>query len=149
MATLFQTDAARGFVQSPRGLSAGVVMCARMKFIFSTAFAFATDKLELGVLPPFCRIVDATLLGELGSVNLVSIGLMSGEVGVNDVSRTVGSELFSGVSGNGVVTRMSALTGFKQSAYDHPVALGATLSADVLASAAKMVELLLYYAPQT
>lgn len=144
---LYQTDNAKGFIQSSRPLSAGVVMAARMKFVFNSALAFATDRLELGIIPPFCRVIDAILLGDAGGVNVATVGLMSGVPGVNDNARTVGSEFFTAVSVNGTVTRMVNPAGFKLPVLDIPQAIGITFSANITASAANMVELILKYAP--
>jgi hypothetical protein len=143
---LFQTDNARGFIQSSRPLSAGVEMVARMRFVFTTALLFAADRLELGIIPPFCRVTNAILLGDTGAVNAVTVGLMSGTPGVNDNARTVGNEFFTAVSANGTVTRMVNPAGFKLPALDIAQAIGMTFSANVAASAANSVELLLSYA---
>lgn len=143
--SLFQSDNAKGFIQSPRPLSAGKVMVARAKFIFTTALAFATDRLELCIIPPFCRVCDATLLGDVGGANNVTIGLMSGTPGVNDNARTVGSEFFTAVSANASVIRMANPAGFKLPASESMQSIGVTFSANVAASASNMIELLLFY----
>jgi hypothetical protein len=78
-----------------------------------------TDIIEIGVIPPNCRVVDAILDlgGALGTTAVADVGVMSGTPGDPSAARTCGAEFFTGVSGTtaapGTVTRMSALTGFR------------------------------------
>jgi hypothetical protein len=143
---LFQSDNARGFIQSPRPTSAGVEMVARWRFVFTTALAFATDRLEIGIIPPFCRITNMVLIGDVGAANNLSVGLMSGTPGVNDNARTVGTEFFTTVSGLATLTRMVNLGGFRVPVTDVSQAVGITFSANVAASPSNTVEILAYYA---
>ena len=67
-------------------------MWADFFYSFASVGLLTTDKLELGLLPAGCQIVDAILMP--GSLNgNASIGIMSGEAGLNDAARTVGAEL--------------------------------------------------------
>jgi hypothetical protein len=142
---IFQTDMAKGIIQPARVITAGSVICASARFVFSSAFTAATDKLELLILPAFCRIVDMTLLGETATATNATIGFMSGTPGDPDNARTVGSEFYSATAVNNTATRMSAVAGFRQPAVGYDRSIGLTLSADVSAGASKVVELLAFY----
>lgn len=142
---IFQTDHAKGLIQPPRPLSAGVRHLVRFRYVFSTAFAFATDKLELGPIPTWCRISGMTLIGETATATNATIGWMSGTPGDPDNARTVGAEFFSAQAVNNTISTPTLVTAFRQAAQEATRALGLTLSADVTASASKVIELLVTY----
>lgn len=94
-------------IQSPWAL--GMLLPARPQTAFAThsqlfimdipaAGIAANDILELAILPPYARIVDAKLVtvGSLGAAT-VDVGLMSGVTGdltnPDGSARTVGTEL--------------------------------------------------------
>ena len=117
-------------------------------FTFSETFAFGgTDKLELGVLPAFSRVVDYQVIPENMAGAVVNIGLMSGTFGVADSARTVGTELFAAqsvtdtaVAGTSKVGQLIAPTGADRS-------IGLTVNtADITAGATKKVTLRLLVA---
>jgi len=141
----FQSSTALRRLTPPRALSSGSVMVARFPFVFSTAFTFATDKLELGVLPAFANVCDAVLIGAIGAVCTANVGIMSGDVGDPNAARTIGSEFFSATDINAAVTRMSLATGFQFAKADYDRSIGLTTTANITASPSKKVELLLFY----
>lgn len=145
VAVFFQSKVAKGLVSPPRGLSAGQVMVSRAFFIFSTAFVAADDKLELLILPPFCRVHDMAILGEAAAAITADVGFMTGAAGDPDTARTTAFEFFDNVAINNTATRMSLLTGFKQASVDYARGIGLTPSANIAASATKRVEILMHY----
>ena len=77
----FQSNHAKRLITPPRPLSAGALAVARFDFTFSAAFTYTTDQVELGILPAFCTIFDAVLIGNSGGANTANVGLMAGEIG--------------------------------------------------------------------
>lgn len=68
---------------------------ATMVFDFTLPTSASTgDILEIGVLPSYCKLVDAVLISS-ASLTDVNVGLMSGAVGSTGV-RTSGVEYFDG-----------------------------------------------------
>lgn len=56
------------------------------------------DTLELFYLPPDVRITDMRVVTTGTAAATMSMGIMSGDVGSEDATRTTGTELFSGVT---------------------------------------------------
>lgn len=94
---LFQNDYHK-LVATPTPYQAGMLMVAVFDYTFAEDFE-TTDKLELGALPAGCKIVDGYAVGGAGiaATTTFDIGFMSGEVGVDDDTRTVGDQIFDGV----------------------------------------------------
>jgi len=128
----------------PSVYAAGEFTTQRATFTFSSTFAFATDVLELGVLPAGCRVVDAIALPESLNGN-ITIGLMSGTVGDPDAARTVGAELWSATAMASTPLRLALLTGWNIAPSTGHRSIGMTGSADITASASKILTLLLSY----
>ena len=107
------------------------------------------DILELGVLPPYATIVDATIvpIGSLGAAT-VDIGVMSGEVGellnTDGSARTNGNQLFAGATITGL-TRLTKTDMLVAAQSDKPRSIGVTFGAAVAAGAGKRFGLLLYF----
>jgi hypothetical protein len=142
--SLFQTYNAKGLIQSPVALSAGAVNFIRFDFTFTAAFAFATDQLELGVLPANCTICDAVLIGNAGGANTANVGLMTGTPGDKINARTISNELFAVQNINAQVARMSAQTGFNIAPVAYDRAIGLTTTANITAGT-NNISLLMYY----
>lgn len=85
----------------------------------TTAALVAGDIIEIGQLPCYCTVADAILIFDdldTGTPAItVDVGLMSGEVGVMDVARTCGNELFAAdvVGKAGGISRMTKVEGFR------------------------------------
>lgn len=129
---------------SPMPFQAGDVMWADFFYSFASVGLLTTDKLELGLLPAGCQIVDAILMPESLNGN-ASIGIMSGEAGLNDAARTVGAELWSASAVASTPARLALLTGFKLGVANVDRGIGYTTSADIVAGAGKQVTLRLFY----
>lgn len=125
----------------------GCLVTQVFSFTFNpTGFNTAnTDKVELGMLPAEAQIVGATIIGEgLGAVT-ANVGIMSGDFGSSDNTRTVGTQLFSAQSVNDTeanATRKNCLAVAPASTHR---SIGATLSANVVAGAGKKLTLVLEY----
>lgn len=100
--------------------SAGDVVANRFEMTIPAGTP-TTDIIELGSIPPNCRVLDAILDvgGSLGTTAVVEVGVMSGPPGAqtnadNVTPRTSGSEFFAAAPGTAsAVTRMTAVTGFR------------------------------------
>lgn len=146
MPAFFQSKVAKGFISPPRGLSAGAVMVSRAFFVFSTAFDVPGDKLEMMILPPFCRVHDMFILGEAAAAITADVGLMDGTAGDPDTARAITANLFfDDVAINNTMSRMSLLGGFKIGSVDYARGIALVPSADIAASASKRVELIMHY----
>lgn len=140
---LIQSDHAKGRKQAPYAAEAGNVVCARYEIDLNGAGA--TDVVELGILPAYCRIVDATLVTDgLGTGVTANVGLIDAEPGQVPGDVDVGTEIFDGadVAAGGVVrlsNKAAMLLGTEET--DRPV--GMTVSG---ASQGKAILLLQYAA---
>lgn len=112
--------------------------------VFSEAVA-STDILELCYLPAYCRILSAEVVSAGTSTTTFDIGFMSGDVGSDDASRTVGAELFDDVTPTTqTAAGLAALAAIAASAT--PRSIGVKGSANVAASANTKLHLRLRYA---
>lgn len=110
---LHQSKYAKGTLPIAAAGCAGVVVAQTFEFLVPTTIAEG-DIIELAPLLAGCRLVDWHLQSEDldsdGSPAIVwDIGLMSGEWGVNDDTRTCADELFDG-------TTLSQAGGFARAA---------------------------------
>lgn len=142
---LFQSRHALGQETAPVIYEAGCIGVAIFAYTFDKAFTAASDVLELGMLAADTRIIGATVIGEgLGAIT-ADVGLMSGDFGAKDATRTVGNQLFNDQSVNdteGNATRKNCLA---VAPSDKHRGLGVTLSGNVTASASKKITLVLEY----
>lgn len=142
--TIFQSEHGKGRRIAPTPEQSGQVTCAIFEYSFATAFAFATDKVELGVLPAEARIIDAVAVPS-GLNGNITIGIMSGTPGSTDDARTSGAELFSAQAMVSTPIRASALTAFNVAEAVIDRSIGLTGSADIAADANKTIKLFVYY----
>ncbi len=143
----FQSNHARGILQVPEPLSAGCLCAVRFDYVFTQAFAFAADQIEIGILPAFATIHNAVLLGNVGVINNANVGMMGGIVG--DIlsangARVITANLFAAQSVNGTVTRSIALAAFNIAPEPFARSIGVDLSANVTAGVTSL-SLLLHY----
>lgn len=121
---------------------AGEVVCERYSYVITSNLA-AGDIIEMGPLPAFAFPVDATLVtDELGAVT-IDAGIMSGEFGSQDQSRTCGAELFSAAADASAV-RMSLPGGFRLTPVGKDRGIGVKVSAAITA-ANQRIDLLVHY----
>lgn len=120
MPALIQSDAAKGIVPIPSGYSAGEVIAKRYSHAFPDTIA-AGDIVELAPIPAGMRVVDMILdtdiLDSDGASKTmdIDVGIMSGEFGDNDDTRTCGAEFFDGDTTvrTGGVARPTLKTAFR------------------------------------
>lgn len=137
-----QSDWAYGRRVAAVGDEAGDVICERYSYVITSDLA-AGDIIEMGPLPAFTFPVDATIVSdELGTVTL-NAGIMSGDFGSDDQSRTCGAELFSAAADASVV-RMSLPGGFRLTPVDKDRGIGVKVS-EAITAANQRIDLLLYY----
>lgn len=144
---LKQSAWAKGNQQAKRPQTAGAVHVQRFIYtVFSAADALlANDIVEIGELPPFCRIVDAKLYTN-GTMTAVTadVGMLSGEYGDLDNARTVGKELFEAAD----LTAMARLVksdALKIDSIEGSRGIGVKVLAAVPAAATKYLVLELSY----
>ena len=129
---------------SPMPFQAGDVMWADFFYSFASVGLLTTDKLELGLLPAGCQIVDAIPMPESLNGN-ASIGIMSGEAGLNDAARNRWRRTLVGLG-----RRLDGPLGaaHPDSSWASPTSTAAsagTTSADIVAGAGQQVTLRLFY----
>lgn len=137
----YQSDIGKRLISAPIVYEYGDVKCAEFTFTFSAGFVAASDKLELGEIPPDARPLFVDAIPENLNGN-ITIGVMSGEVGDPDSARTVGSEIFNAQAMASTVVRavpvIAATVNVRRS-------IGLTASADITAAANKKITLRVYY----
>lgn len=104
---LFRNDFGKLLSMPPSGAMAGVEMTAIFQHTFAAAggnFTAASDILEIGFLPAFCRPVRATIVAAGFGALTADVGFMTGEPGADlnqdGTARTSGDEIFDGVTVN-------------------------------------------------
>lgn len=138
---IFQSPWGAGQKIAPVSREAGGAVVEKYEFTISANLA-STDIVELGVLPAYHTVVDATLVtGALGAGVTADIGIMSGTLGSVDVSRTSGNELFAGAANNTVV-RMNRAAGFQIAPVEADRSIGLKVSGAVTASNQKVTLIL-------
>lgn len=138
---LIQSDHAKGRHQAPIAGEAGNVVAARYEIDLSAAAA--TDVVELGILPAYSRVVDATLVTDGVGVGITAdVGLLSDAPGETDDATTVGNELFAAadVAADGLV-RLSKTASLLLATTETDRAIGLSVSG---AATGKVVLLLQY-----
>lgn len=142
---LFQSRHALGQETAPVVYGAGTVTAAVFTHTFTANFTAAADILELGMIPADCRIVAATVIGEgLGAIN-ATVGVMTGEFGAKDGTRTTGNQLFNAQSVNDTEANATRKNCLAIAASDKHRGIGVTLSGNVTAGAAKKITLVVEY----
>lgn len=95
--SIIQSEYAKLNKTAPYPAFSGQAVAHRFAMTVTTATQ-AGDILELGILPPNCRVIDAVLDSDAfgGTTFAVDVGIMDGQVGDTDPARTCGNELFAG-----------------------------------------------------
>lgn len=143
---IIQTDYAKGILTPPGPRSHGDVHASKVTHVFSTT-TDENDIVEMTVLPAFCGVIDAILVPE-GTMTGITcdVGLMSGDVGSTDTSRTSADEIFDAAALDGGVVRMSKPAGFLIPPVDYDRSIGLKLSDEVAGASTKKATLVLFYA---
>lgn len=135
---LIQSEHAKGRLQAPYAAEAGNVVAVR--YTIDASLVAAGDVVELGILPAYCRVVDATLVAPDLAAVTANVGLIDAAPGEVTEESTVGTEMFDGAAAG--VTRLEAAEAFLLEAGETDAAIGLTLSG----AGAGSVTLLLQYA---
>lgn len=142
---IFPSDVTTGKLPIVAPRSAGAVHCQRFHYVFATT-QDENDILELGVLPAFCRVVDAVIVPE-GTMTsrTCDIGIMSGSVGSSDTARTSGDEFFDAAALDAGVVRMSKAAGFLVAPVAYDRSVGLKLDDEMTGASTKKITLILWY----
>jgi hypothetical protein len=132
---------------APIAGQSGTVMVAVFEHTFTTAFTAATDILEIGLMPAHARVVGATVIGAgFGGAITADVGLMTGDQGANDDTRTLtGTEFFNDADVNGAEANMARAAALAVTQSQTHRGIGVELSANVTAGAGKKLTLVLEY----
>ncbi|AEY69600.1 hypothetical protein PEp14_00011 [Erwinia phage PEp14] len=149
---LISTQFASGVRPTYRPQTAGALH-SQLFHVAIPAGGFASgDILELAILPPYARIVDAQLIlaGGAGVAGQTAdVGIMSGEPGepTNDdgSARTMGNELFAGAALDGI-QRLGKTDALFVKKTDKARSIGVKFNAAVPFVAGKQVALQLHFA---
>lgn len=145
---LFQSPWATGMLLPARPQTAFATHSQLYIMDIPAAGIAANDILELAILPPYARIVDAKLItaGSLGAAT-VDVGLMSGLTGEptneDGSARTVGTELFAAAALTAEVTQLAKSAALLVGPTQKDRSIGLKFSATVTAGAGKKIGLLL------
>lgn len=144
---LHQSKAANRRETAPVPLSAGMEAVAIFSYVFKDAYTAATDIIELGAIPATARVTGCTVIGEGLGVVTADIGIIDGEPGDGrDETRDLTAELlFDDVDVNDNEASAAMLTCLGIAVSQAHRGLGAKLSGDVAAGAAKKLTLVLRY----
>lgn len=148
---LHQSEEAKGNIPVPYPSCAGVVVAHQFNFTVPTSIAEG-DIIELGCIPPTCRLVDALFVSDdldsdASPAVVWDIGIMSGAWRANDGSSTSGDELFDGITTSqaGGAVRMSEKEGLRDAATAAARAVGAKLVTDADVAVEGVISLTLFY----
>lgn len=151
MATVFKSDWAKGLKAAPVSREARGVVVETFTYTFDEAVAaeFAIgDIVELAILPAYHTVVDAVMINEaLGTSVTGTVGIMSGDVGEEDNTRTSGAEIYSGTDlSSAAVTRPTIATAFTIAPADKDRSIGFKVGGAKITAAGQKVTLILRYA---
>ncbi|WP_296763709.1 hypothetical protein [Sediminimonas sp.] len=142
---LFQSATAKRRHTPPVPQQAGVKAAAVFTYAFNKDFTAADDILEIGMLPAGAQVLGATVIGESLGATTADIGIMTGDAGENDETRTSGIELFDDVSVNDNEAAASVKTCLALTPEQKHRGIGVVLSANVVAGAGKKITLVIEY----
>jgi len=138
---IITSDAAQGKQSVSYPAYAGHIAVQTVN-ITSPASLAAGDILEVGVLPALTRVIDLVVASDNVGFS-GQVGLMDGEVGSKDTSRTCGAEFIT----NGAITgvkRLSTASAFRVGSADHDRSIGIKMNSGT--PAAGTITLILTYA---
>ncbi|MGP9804031.1 hypothetical protein [Paracoccus sp. NSM] len=104
------------------------------------------DILELFYLPPNCRITDIRIVTAGTGAATLNMGLMSGDVGSEDASRTLGTQFFN-AQATPTNPQTASLAGLAAvAASPMPRSVGVSFSANVAANPGNRITAIVRYA---
>lgn len=127
----FQTAVAKRNVSPIITHAAGVVSKQIVAYEFRDAYATGTDKIEFMAIPSNSQLIGVRgFTSGLGAAT-VNMGLMTGEFGLVDDARVVGTEIMAGLAQNALVATLENCLAIEPQVDHFPRAIGITLSANV------------------
>lgn len=143
---LYMSEWAKGRAHLPVSAEARGAVAERFEFTVNEDLAIG-DIIELAGLPAYHMPVDAVLVTDaLGTSVTADIGIMSGDFGDDDVSRTSGAELYDGADVSAAtVSRMSEATGFRVSTANSDRGIGLKIGGDDVTASGQKITLILFY----
>lgn len=131
--------------QAPVSAEAGTVKVEKYSYTVPAGLTLAAgDIIELGILPTYHTVVDATLIIDEAGTATYDVGLMSSIPGDTTQSRTCGAELFSGAA-DASTTRMSLAGGFRIApSLTNDRSIGVKVVGASVVGAGQVIDLLLY-----
>lgn len=140
--TIVSGGNARQVLHAP--FTANVPVTAMVEHVFKDGI-LATDILEMSILPAWCRLLSATLIGVGLDATTVQVGLMTGEVFSDDADRILDASIFdpvgTGTQQEATLTKLLPIIGAGA-----PRSIGVQFGADVTADIAKRLILRTTYA---
>lgn len=142
-----QTDEAKGYRQVVQPPAANSLHTVRVHLSLATVgIVAATDKVELCVLPMHCRLRSATIVpAAIGAGVTADVGIMSGTPGDPDSARTVGDQIFDGVTINATPADSADPDMYALAPVAYDRAIGMIVSADIAAGAGKSITVIIDY----
>lgn len=152
MPAFIQSNYAKGTISPPYPSHSGETISHRFAIVAAATLALG-DIIELAVIPPNCRVVDIVLDvdklddHETETISL-DVGLMSGNWGVNDDTRTCGDEFFDGdtTARGGGVARPSLVSAYRVGTSPVARGIGVKVAAAAATKAAGTIGLTVSYA---
>ncbi|WP_288075944.1 hypothetical protein [Pseudomonas sp.] len=146
---LKQSPWALGSQMTVRPQTAGAVHSQRFTYEVTGNLAIG-DIVEIGELPPYAYVVDATVFTEgVFTGATADIGLVSGDYGVADNARTSGNELFAAAdlaAASTAVVRISKPAAFLLGHTEQSRGLGVKIAgAAITGAVGKKIHLLLHF----
>lgn len=128
--------------QAPVSAEAGGVVCEKYKFVVTSNMAIG-DIIELGVLPSYHTAVDTILISDAIGTTALDVGIMTGEVGSPDQTRTMGNEFFSSAPGDALV-RPNKQAGFRLQPVERDRSIGVKIMNAALVASSQVIELIVF-----
>lgn len=132
------SNTSKGIHSTPTGERAGERLSIELSHVIRKGTTLAAGtKLELGYLPAYHHIVGGALTSDaMGAGITANVGFMTGEQGVADDSRTVGTELYNAASVAAATSLpLNSAYALRLPSVDYHRAVGLVLSGAVTAPA--------------
>ena len=149
---LLQGDAAKGIIPVVYPSAAGEVVAQRYDYSALATLAL-NDVIEMAYLPPNGVLVDAILICDdldthASPTISLDVGIMSGDWGDNDGSRTCGDEIFDGsdLAQAGGVARPTAAEAFRIAKSESARSIGIKVATAAATAAAGTITLITFIA---
>lgn len=143
---------AKGLRTWTRPQTHGAIHCTHYIYDLTAEGALgAGDILELGVIPPYARLVEAMLITEGVFTGLTAdVGVMTGDVGSDfmpdgTTARTSGNEFYAAADLTVPVARVAKAAALVLEPVEYERSIGVKASGAVAAAAGKKIHLKLFY----